>query len=64
MTAMAESPASSKRRRTDNPETKKVTVEPSNSKNLSPLVVFAHGAGAPSTSDWMIRYDRNLVKSS
>lgn len=22
---------------------------------LSPLVVFAHGAGAPSSSDWMIR---------
>lgn len=25
------------------------------SKNKSPVVVFAHGAGAPSTSDWMIR---------
>lgn len=23
----------------------------------SPLVVFAHGAGAPSSSDWMIRYN-------
>ncbi|CAO2819196.1 unnamed protein product [Amaranthus hypochondriacus] len=60
---MAESPASSKRRRTDNPETKNVTVEPSNSKNLSPLVVFAHGAGAPSTSDWMIRWKEMLEKA-
>lgn len=22
----------------------------------SPVVIFAHGAGAPSSSDWMIRY--------
>ncbi|KAH0741867.1 hypothetical protein KY290_034910 [Solanum tuberosum] len=26
------------------------------SKEKSPVVVFAHGAGAPSTSDWMIRH--------
>lgn len=24
-------------------------------KGKSPLVVFAHGAGAPSSSDWMVR---------
>ncbi|KAH7841294.1 hypothetical protein Vadar_028027 [Vaccinium darrowii] len=24
-------------------------------KKISPVVVFAHGAGAPSSSDWMIR---------
>lgn len=24
-------------------------------KKMSPVVVFAHGAGAPSSSDWMIR---------
>ncbi|KVH95359.1 KAT8 regulatory NSL complex subunit 3/Testis-expressed sequence 30 protein [Cynara cardunculus var. scolymus] len=28
--------------------------------NNSPVVVFAHGAGAPSTSEWMIRW-RNLL---
>lgn len=25
-------------------------------EKLSPVVVFAHGAGAPSSSDWMIRF--------
>ncbi|KAJ0482678.1 putative KAT8 regulatory NSL complex subunit 3/Testis-expressed sequence 30 protein [Helianthus annuus] len=25
--------------------------------NNSPVVVFAHGAGAPSSSEWMIRSD-------
>ncbi|KAK8914447.1 hypothetical protein KSP39_PZI024366 [Platanthera zijinensis] len=29
----------------------------------SPLVVFAHGAGAPSTSEWMIRFWVNPVFS-
>nr|DAD36306.1 TPA_asm: hypothetical protein HUJ06_006946 [Nelumbo nucifera] len=28
-----------------------------------PLVVFAHGAGAPSTSDWMIRWKNMLGKT-
>ena len=31
-------------------------VEKENKKMTSPLVVFAHGARAPSSSDWMIRY--------
>lgn len=26
------------------------------SSSSSPVVIFAHGAGAPSSSDWMIRY--------
>ncbi|KAB1670181.1 hypothetical protein ES319_1Z192200v1 [Gossypium barbadense] len=46
----------SKRRRKGKPKTKE---SPSKSTliqdNASPLVVFAHGAGAPSSSDWMIR---------
>jgi uncharacterized protein len=25
-------------------------------KQLSPVVIFAHGAGAPSSSDWMLRF--------
>lgn len=30
---------------------------------LSPVVVFAHGAGAPSSSDWMIRWKDKLGKA-
>ncbi|KAK4601333.1 hypothetical protein RGQ29_010763 [Quercus rubra] len=30
---------------------------------LSPVVVFAHGAGAPSSSDWMIRWKEKLGKA-
>lgn len=26
------------------------------SAGISPVVVLAHGAGAPSSSDWMVRY--------
>jgi hypothetical protein len=34
----------------------KKTGENGNEKrDKAPLVVFAHGAGAPSTSDWMVR---------
>ncbi|KAH7682347.1 KAT8 regulatory NSL complex subunit 3/Testis-expressed sequence 30 protein [Dioscorea alata] len=29
-------------------------------KKSSPLIVFAHGAGAPSTSDWMVRWKELL----
>lgn len=29
----------------------------------SPVVIFAHGAGAPSSSDWMIRWKDKLKKS-
>lgn len=29
----------------------------------SPLVVFAHGAGAPSSSDWMVRWKGKLAKA-
>ncbi|KAH7839197.1 hypothetical protein Vadar_000967 [Vaccinium darrowii] len=35
-------------------------TEKDKKKKMSPLVVFAHGAGAPSSSDWMIRW-RGLV---
>ncbi|KAF7150237.1 hypothetical protein RHSIM_Rhsim02G0241900 [Rhododendron simsii] len=30
---------------------------------MSPVVVFAHGAGAPSSSDWMIRWKELLAKA-
>ncbi|KAL2547629.1 alpha/beta-hydrolase superfamily protein [Forsythia ovata] len=32
-------------------------------KGKSPLVVFAHGAGAPSSSDWMVRWKDMLAKA-
>ncbi|XP_042505161.1 KAT8 regulatory NSL complex subunit 3 [Macadamia integrifolia] len=32
-------------------------------QKISPLVVLAHGAGAPSTSDWMLRWKEMLGKS-
>ncbi|KAF4353186.1 hypothetical protein F8388_014654 [Cannabis sativa] len=32
-------------------------------EKLSPVIVFAHGAGAPSTSDWMIRWKYMLGKA-
>ncbi|KAA8520937.1 hypothetical protein F0562_011610 [Nyssa sinensis] len=32
-------------------------------KKISPVVVFAHGAGAPSSSDWMIRWKEMLAKA-
>jgi predicted alpha/beta-hydrolase family hydrolase len=33
-------------------------------EKLSPVVVLAHGAGAPSSSDWMIRSIFNLQFSN
>ncbi|XP_021757647.1 KAT8 regulatory NSL complex subunit 3-like [Chenopodium quinoa] len=60
---MADSFPSSKRRRTNQLEARNDAVKTSNLKNLSPLVVFAHGAGAPSSSDWMIRWKEMLGKA-
>ncbi|PHT57884.1 hypothetical protein CQW23_00247 [Capsicum baccatum] len=61
----------SKRRRTvqkeETEDRKKQHVEEevngSSKKQVSPVVVFAHGAGAPSTSDWMIRWKEMLTKA-
>ncbi|KAL4565442.1 hypothetical protein LXL04_029537 [Taraxacum kok-saghyz] len=61
-----------KRRRTTESEINQVTQNCSSritragisskkiNNNSSPVVVFAHGAGAPSSSEWMIRW-RNLL---
>ncbi|GJR07619.1 KAT8 regulatory NSL complex subunit 3 [Tanacetum coccineum] len=62
-----------KRRRATEVENKQVVQKRSSSRitrsqtqpvkmkiNNSPVVVFAHGAGAPSSSDWMIRW-KNLL---
>lgn len=32
-------------------------------KQLSPVVIFAHGAGAPSSSDWMLRW-KSMLKET
>lgn len=34
----------------------KVTSAEKGTNGKSPVIVFAHGAGAPSSSDWMIRF--------
>uniref|UniRef100_A0A7C9EPB6 KANL3/Tex30 alpha/beta hydrolase-like domain-containing protein n=2 Tax=Opuntia streptacantha TaxID=393608 RepID=A0A7C9EPB6_OPUST len=56
---MADSPPS-KRRRANQQSGEDGSAHES---SLSPLVVFAHGAGAPSTSDWMIRWKEMLGKA-
>ncbi|GMH09339.1 hypothetical protein Nepgr_011180 [Nepenthes gracilis] len=61
MTAMASLPPS-KRRRTSLIEGESDSIEASILRE-SPVVVFAHGAGAPSTSDWMIRWKEMLGKA-
>ncbi|XP_047342123.1 KAT8 regulatory NSL complex subunit 3 [Impatiens glandulifera] len=43
----------------DQPE---ITKEVLRQKGLGPLVVFAHGAGAPSCSEWMTRWKEMLAK--
>ncbi|PON45239.1 KAT8 regulatory NSL complex subunit 3/Testis-expressed sequence 30 protein [Parasponia andersonii] len=62
---MAPSPPS-KRRRTNQSkgDTDDTSAPPSPTlEKLSPVVVFAHGAGAPSSSDWMIRWKDMLGKA-
>ncbi|XP_027344076.1 KAT8 regulatory NSL complex subunit 3 [Abrus precatorius] len=48
-----------KRRR----DSKDGEVEASTLQKLSPVVIFAHGAGAPSSSDWMQRW-KNMLKEA
>ena len=45
---MDSSPPTKRRRKTKSEGT-------SDMSSSSPVVVFAHGAGAPSSSDWMLR---------
>ncbi|KAL8141588.1 hypothetical protein V2J09_014620 [Rumex salicifolius] len=60
--AARSSPPPSKRRRRVTNDDQNSSPEPEMSilEKLSPVVVFAHGAGAPSTSDWMIRWKEML----
>ncbi|GAB2220306.1 hypothetical protein Droror1_Dr00007950 [Drosera rotundifolia] len=59
---MAASPPP-KRRRTRQIGDGEDAVDASVSPKLSPVVVFAHGAGSPSTSEWMIRWKKMLEKA-
>ncbi|KAJ1405931.1 Nodulin-like [Sesbania bispinosa] len=38
-------------------------IEASTLQKLSPVVIFAHGAGAPSSSDWMLRWKTMLKEA-
>jgi hypothetical protein len=49
---MDSSPASKRRRHSKDDEIEASAPLP---KQMSPVVIFAHGAGAPSSSDWMLR---------
>ncbi|XP_072964841.1 uncharacterized protein [Typha angustifolia] len=53
---MAPNPPPPSKRRRRNESGEKVTEE--SSKKESPLVVFAHGAGAPSASEWMLKWKK------
>ncbi|KAJ7945031.1 KAT8 regulatory NSL complex subunit 3 [Quillaja saponaria] len=59
------SPPLAKRRRTAHSKIGEndTSSSPSTLEKLSPVVVFAHGAGAPSSSDWMIRWKDMLGKA-
>lgn len=46
----------SKKRRKETEELYFGDEESEISSSSAPVVIFAHGAGAPSSSDWMIRY--------
>ncbi|CAM9002378.1 unnamed protein product [Rhodiola kirilowii] len=59
---MASRPAS-KRRRTETKDATEPVSSSTNTTKLRPVVVFAHGAGAPSSSEWMIRWRDKLEKS-
>ncbi|KDP25313.1 hypothetical protein JCGZ_20469 [Jatropha curcas] len=53
---MADSSPPSKRSRKNQDE------DANDTSPLSPVIVFAHGAGAPSSSDWMIRW-KNMLEN-
>lgn len=48
---MDSSPTAKRRRQNKDDD----EIEASTLQKLSPVVIFAHGAGAPSSSDWMLR---------
>ncbi|KAK2385223.1 hypothetical protein P8452_39990 [Trifolium repens] len=57
---MDSSPASKRRRHSKDDEIEASAPLP---KQMSPVVIFAHGAGAPSSSDWMLRW-KSMLKDT
>lgn len=55
---MDSSPTAKRRRQNKDDD----EIEASTLQKLSPVVIFAHGAGAPSSSDWMLRLRFFLFK--
>lgn len=53
---MASSPPSKRRRKNSSKEDDTNGSSSSSPEKMTPVLVFAHGAGAPSSSDWMVRY--------
>ncbi|KAI4326833.1 hypothetical protein L6164_019363 [Bauhinia variegata] len=49
-------PAKRRRQSTDSGNQMSSSSSAPTHEKLSPVVIFAHGAGAPSSSDWMIRW--------
>ncbi|TYG92386.1 hypothetical protein E1A91_A11G026100v1 [Gossypium mustelinum] len=60
---MTSSPPSKRRRKGQTVDTESPSKSTLTQDNSSPLIVFAHGAGAPSSSDWMIRWKEMLKKA-
>ncbi|XP_061337885.1 uncharacterized protein LOC133284798 [Gastrolobium bilobum] len=51
-------PPTKRRRQSEDDENEVSTLE-----KFSPVVIFAHGAGAPSSSDWMLRWKTMLKEA-
>lgn len=61
---MADTRPSKRSRTKENKEEESKASPPSDhNENKKPLLVFAHGAGAPSTSEWMMRW-KNMLASA
>lgn len=62
--AMADTrPSKRSRTKESKVEESNTSPPPEDNENKKPLLVFAHGAGAPSTSEWMIKW-KNMLASA
>ena len=53
---MASPPPSKRMRKNSSKEDDTSGLSSPSPEKMAPVLVFAHGAGAPSSSDWMVRY--------
>ncbi|RVX04150.1 hypothetical protein CK203_015661 [Vitis vinifera] len=60
---MASSPPSKRRRKNSSKEDDTNGSSSSSPEKMTPVLVFAHGAGAPSSSDWMVRWKDMMGKA-